>query len=767
MFLRYFFVAIFLLLKVSSVYSQANSTKFNGSAIRGHIVEKSTGLHIPYATIKIEETGLIFPVDESGHFHKTDLPSGKFRIIASSLGYLPKDTIVEIRPYENILLNFELTESSLNMNEVVVTATRNESKRRESPSVVNVIGKRLFEQSASSNLSQVLNFQPGVRVEVSCQNCAVTQVRINGLEGQYSQILLDSRPIFSSLATVYGVEQLPASMIERVEVLRGGGSAVFGSNAIGGVINIITKEPIKNTLSISNQTASLGKGAMDFTTSLNSSFVSKDFSTGVYLFGMIRDRSQYDRDGDGFSDIPVLDAETIGFRGYHKFNPNARLTLEYHHMNEFRRGGDSLSRPPHEASVAEQVRHKINGGGVKLDLNSKNYKHRVSIFTSAQKIGRDSYFGTNHDLSAYGRTDDITLSAGTQYSLNIKRFLFLPSEFTAGFEYNYNYLKDAMLGYNRIIDQMTYAYGGYVQNEWKNDKLSILLGARLDKNSHVKNPIFSPRVNLRYSPVENIIFRGSYSSGYRAPQAYSEDLHVEAVGGNVSLIVLDPDLRPEYSNSLSASADWYFFAGPVQMNILGEVFHTNLKDVFALEAIGRDESGNILLERKNESGALISGGNIELKANYGNSLSAQAGFTLQSSRYKEPYKWSDDEEVYSDKRMHRTPDNYGYFTLSWNPYAKFNISATTVYTGSMIMPHFAGYIERDRLEKTSSFWDIGLKLSYDIKFGDDFVLQINAGIKNILDSYQRDLDKGALRDAGYVYGPGNPRTFFAGVKIDL
>ena len=761
------YLTIIVLLCYGVVKSQPNSNKEKISSIAGHIIEKETGEHIPFATIKIEELRINFSADASGHFHRNNIPSGRYKFSASALGYLINDTIIEIQPGRLSTINFEMSQSSFNVDEVVVTATRNESKRKESPSVINVIGKRLFEQSASTNLSQVLNFQPGVRVEVSCQNCAVTQVRINGLEGQYSQILLDSRPVFSSLAAVYGIEQLPASMIERVEVLRGGGSAVFGSNAIGGVINIITKEPIKNTLSISNQTGLTGKGSVDYTTSLNSSYVTGDFNTGVYLFGMIRDRSPYDRDGDGFSDIPVLDAETIGFRGYHKFTPNAKLTLEYHHMNEFRRGGDSLSKPPHEVTVAEQVKHKINGGAAKFDVNSKDYKHKISIFTAAQKIGRDSYFGTNKDYNAYGRTDDITISAGTQYSTQIKRLIFMPSEFTAGFEYNYNFLKDAMLGYDRILEQEAITFGGYIQNEWKSENVSVLIGARLDKNNHVSKPIFSPRLNLRYTPKENLIFRGSFSSGYRAPQAYSEDLHVEAVGGYVTLIVIDPLLKPEYSNSLSASADYSFFAGPIQMNLLAEVFHTSLKDVFALEAIGRDEAGNILLLRKNEKGALISGANIELKANYGNSLSAQAGFTVQSSRYKELYKWSEDPSLTADKRMHKTPGKYGYLTVSWNPYTRFNTSFTCVYTGSMLMPHFAGYIDKDRLQVTPSFLDLGIKFSYDINISGDHIIQLNAGIKNFLDSYQTDLDRGEFRDAGYVYGPGNPRTFFAGIKIDL
>ena len=117
-----------------------------------------------------------------------------------------------------------------------------------------MVSRKLFENTNSVCLAQGLNFQPGLRVETNCQNCGTQQVRINGLDGAYSQILIDSRPIFSALAGVYGIEQIPANMIDRVEVIRGGGSALFGANAIAGVINIITKEPTSNSVEVANTT---------------------------------------------------------------------------------------------------------------------------------------------------------------------------------------------------------------------------------------------------------------------------------------------------------------------------------------------------------------------------------------------------------------------------------------------------------------------------------------------------------------------------------
>lgn len=123
---------------------------------------------------------------------------------------------------------------------------------------MNVVDSKVFESANANNLAQGLVFQPGVRVENNCQNCGFNQVRINGLDGRYSQILIDSRPIMSALAGVYGLEQIPTNMIDRVEVVRGGGSALFGSSAIAGVINIITKEPTTNSVSFSESLGATG-----------------------------------------------------------------------------------------------------------------------------------------------------------------------------------------------------------------------------------------------------------------------------------------------------------------------------------------------------------------------------------------------------------------------------------------------------------------------------------------------------------------------------
>ena len=732
--------------------------------ITGHIVKHGSHEHIPYVNVTLKGTTHGVVVDASGHYFMKNLPEGTYTIVASGIGYEPQEKEITLLPHKTIEVNFELRESSVLVDQVVISANRQETNRREAPTIVNVISSKLFENTASNNLADALGYQPGVRVEFNCSNCGVPQLRINGLEGQYSQILLDSRPIFSSLANVYGLEQLPASMVERVEVIRGGGSALFGANAIGGVVNIITKEPLRNTLTLSNNTQVID-GTWDTNTAFNGSFVSDDYRAGMYIFGMLRDREGYDRNGDGFTELPKLESETIGFRGYYKTGAYSKLTAEYHHIREFRRGGDQFDRPPHEVEIAEQLRHKIDGGGLKFDLWSADYKHRMNVYTSAQNINRDSFFGTSENPEAYGRTSDVTFVGGGQYTYGFKKLFFLPSDLTIGAEYNMNNLHDVMLGYHRDLKQKTYTYGGYFQNEWKSSKINLLIGARVDKHNLIEDVIFSPRANVRYTPVENVILRASYSSGYRAPQAYDEDLHVEAVGGKVALITLAEDLDPEYSNSYSVSADLYKQWGSLQANLLLEGFYTDLKDAFKLEG-GQttDEQGNLLYTRVNSDGAVVKGINAELALNWAK-FGVQMGYTLQSSKYKKLEEII--EGAPEQREMARTPDNYGYFVMNYSPCHRFTASLSGNYTGSMYIPHDATDFNDVEIIKSEEFFDLGFKLAYTIPLTSAIDLELNAGMKNVFDAYQKNVDAGPSKDAGFIYGPSLPRTFFFGLKFTL
>ena len=739
--------------------------KKSDAHIAGHVLDAHTQEHLSFVNVQVEGTALGCLTDESGHFYLKNLPEGELTIVFSMMGYETEKRTVSLRRDTLIEMNVAIAETSFMIDNVVVTANKYETKQREVATIVNVISPLIIQSTTSNTMADVLNFQTGLRVEETCSNCGVPQIRINGLEGQYTQILMDSRPIFSSLASVYGLEQLPAGMVDRIEVIRGGGSALFGANAIAGVVNIITKEPTRNFFNVSNTSAFTQQGTYDINTNLNASVVSENQKAGIYVFGVQRNRQQYDRDKDGYSDIPTLNSTTVGLRSFFKTSDYSKITAEYHHTTEFRRGGYGIdSLQPHESPLTEQLKHNIDAATMKWDMYTADSKHFVSAYTSFQHIGRDSYFGTNCNPDAYGKSTDIVSVTGAQYRFSYPCGL-MNADLSAGVEYSYNQLRDQILGYDRNTLQRVHLGGGYVQNEWKNKQWSILVGGRLEQHSLLEKPIFSPRANVRYTPIDPIILRVSYASGYRAPQIYEEDLHVGAVGGEVSLISLDENLRPEYSHSVSGSIDMYQRFGKWDLNLTLEGFFTQLNDVFTLVENGHDALGNLLLTRTNASGARVAGLNVEAKVGYGHLLTFQAGYTYNHSRYIQPEQWS--PTIAPQRRMFRTPDHYGYFLLNIEPVKHFHILTNGKVTGNMLVQHFAGYIPEDKEVTTPVFFEWDVKLCYDIPIYKHYTLEINAGVKNLLDHFQQDLDKGMDRDAGYIYGPATPRTFFAGVNLKI
>ena len=296
---KIFLLFLGLIAYVASMANPSLNTEETTDAnIYGHVIDKATGEHLPYIVVMLKGTTIGVTTENTGHYMMRNIPEGSFIVEVSAIGYKTQTREIEIRKGNSYEVNFILEEDLVQIDGVIVSATRSETTRRMSPTLVNVIGMDTYSKANCTTVAQGLSFQPGVRVENNCQNCGFQQVRINGLDGQYTQILIDSRPVFSALAGVYGIEQLPANMVDRVEVMRGGGSALFGSSAIAGTINIITKEPVRNSSSISHTTMSIGGSpALHNTTDINASIVSEDNKLGLAVFG------QSSRDG---CQLPVV-----------------------------------------------------------------------------------------------------------------------------------------------------------------------------------------------------------------------------------------------------------------------------------------------------------------------------------------------------------------------------------------------------------------------------------------------------------------------------
>ena len=229
------FILMSALLAASSLAGCPAKAAPTDANITGHVVDSETGEHMPYYTIRLLGTSIGTLTDASGHYTLRNLNPGNYTIEALCTGYKTMQKEVAIEHGRTLEINFDVTPDAFMLEQVVVTGSKSEQKRRNSPVLVSVVNNKIFDQVSACSLADGLNFQPGVRVENDCQNCGFTQVRINGLDGHYSQILMNSRPVFSALAGVYGLEQIPANKIVRVEVMRGGASALLGSSARGGL----------------------------------------------------------------------------------------------------------------------------------------------------------------------------------------------------------------------------------------------------------------------------------------------------------------------------------------------------------------------------------------------------------------------------------------------------------------------------------------------------------------------------------------------------
>lgn len=762
----------------------------NTAAVISGTVRSSTE-SIPFATLRVQASGERTSTALDGTYHLS-LAAGTHLVTVSATGYRTNAKEIKLKEGQKVVLDFEILEDILGLDEVVVSGTRNRVERKNTPVIVSTLKPKLLTATQSITLADGLNYAPSVRVETNCQNCGFTQVRLNGLDGSYTQVLLNSRAVFTSLIGVYGLEQVPTSTIERVEVVRSGGSALYGSSAIAGTVNIITKDPVLNTWEVGSNVALIDGDALDRVVNFNTSQVADDLSSGFTLFGLYRNRDAYDANDDGFTEIVELQNTSVGGKAFVKPNEHSRVSINLNAIREYRRGGDRLDLAPQFTDITEELDHDTFIGGLDYEISSNDYSSTFRVYSSASITDRDSYYGglgggrTQQDSllanNAFGVTQDLALVNGVQYTKTFKN----EDELTLGVEHNHNNTEDNIPGYNRVIDQETNAIGGYVQYEWKpTDRFTALIGTRLDnvdvdgqftiggieRAVDVNQTALSPRLTLSYKITDNLKFRGGYARGFRAPQAFNEDLHISSVGGEPQFVILSNDLETEFSNAFTGSLNYSKNLGLLQLDFLAEGFFTTLQDPLTIVSTGATlENGSILEEVRNGPGARVYGSNFEFGVSPNTQWQFQLGGTIQRTQFDQPQLLFESDGTAGEtdiavNEFVRTPNTYGYLNASWIPSNRFNVDLTGTYTGTMLVPHVisnTGFLE---LNDVNAFFDLNLKLETHIDFKEDFRVTISGGMKNIFDSYQDDFDVGPLRDSDYIYGPNSPRSLFLGIKF--
>lgn len=664
------------------------------------------------------------------------------------------------------------------LDNVVVTGTKTFKRQTESPVIVNILDNKTLAQLQVCNLSEGLKFQPGLRIETDCQTCNYTQLRMNGLQGGYSQILINGRPIFSPLMGLYGMEQLPVNMIERIEVIRGGGSSLYGSSAVGGTVNVITKLPKKSGYEVNSFYQNIGQQTHDFNFGANATLVNEVENAGISFFLNKRDRGFYDANGDNFSEIPQMENTSLGLNAFYQFTENQKLEVSLSNLNEYRFGGEMVDKPAYLTQQSEERFHRIWMGSADYQINFNNDRSSFILYSAFQNTNRDHYTGIipddvdelqNHfENPPYGTSFNQTLQGGFQINHELSQFLKGRNVLTLGTEYISDEVLDEIPSYNYLIDQHTKNFGAFVQSDWDiTEKINLLTGIRVDQHNLVDNLVYNPRVALLIKPLTGLQYRLSYGTGFRAPQAFDTDLHVAFAGGGVSRVQLSPSLVPEFSQSISTSVNYDKITDKFISGFTLEGFYTQLDNAFVLENIGEDAFG-LVFEKSNGQSAFVQGLTLELRTNYNRKAQLEAGFTLQQSLFEDPVEYIQD--VAPTRQFLRTPNDYGFANLTLTPSKRWNVNLNYVYTGRMELAHFGGAenFPNDAFVITRPFSELSGKVSYIHhvhRFENN--IEFYGGVKNIFNAYQNDFDLGKNRDSNYIYGPAMPRTVFVGIKISV
>jgi outer membrane receptor for ferrienterochelin and colicins len=616
---------------------------------------------------------------------------------------------------------------------------------------MTIVPGEFLRRLGQPTLGSALCYVPAARVEVNCQTCNYSQVRLSGLSGAYTQLLINGRPIVSPLVTLYGLDQFPTAMLDRIEVLRGAGSVLYGSSAIAGVVNLITRDRWTSSASVNTSLSVIGGSALETRSSAMLLLGNDDeHAPSFAILAHRRTRDGYDANGDGFTELAQLRSTGVSLDlragdsiGAFHFN----VTL----LGEERRGGNQLDRPPDRAEQAEYRNHEIVF--VNSDYRAWLGNHSLDVYAALSTTTRVHYTGVDY-ADGWGKTRSTTGVIGVQDVLTIgDRFLH---QMHIGAEYQFERTTDAIEAYGYAIDQHIRQAGIFTQANvtlWSG--CTALVGVRAAWHNALRGAVFLSRLGVLWSVSSALDLRLNYGEGFRAPQAFETDMHIAFASGGVSVIRIDPGLQHERARSITASVTHRGEKGTMFWEASLDAFASWLHAPFVLGDAGIDSNGNRILLRANGGDANVSGLTAEIYAQW-NLFELTATATVQRSWYAGPVQWS--SHLPAERRFLRTPDLYGSMTLRWRFSTRWEAMITGILTGSMLVPHMSP--AGDRLVHTPPMFDGSVTLRWRIAEERSAIGSITVGLTcgNVFNAYQQDFDRGRYRDSNYIWGPPQPRT---------
>ena len=676
-------------------------------------------------------------------------------------------------------------QQTIELEEVVVTGTRTERLITESPIQTELYKSEDFSNLNFSSVKEVLALVPSARFENDCQNCGLNQVQLLGLNQEYTALLFDGAPLYSGLAKVYGADLFPSIFVDRIEVVKGGGSVLYGPEAIAGVVNLITDEPkyTNGKIKFSAEHFDVGE-EQELEQSFIYDYVDSHQKYAISLYGMAMDRGAMDLGSDGYTEIPEFNNQILGSSLWYHPIEETEIKATYQFLNSDHRGGNKLDLSPEAADIAESLAHEIHTLGLTWEQQVSEDFY-FSLFGSLSSVNRDSFYGSRSanaqtaftDAGNPGSVTDhwiasneslVTGTARKIWGQADNQVYYVDSQFnhvfdkhtvSYGAQYRFEVMKDAT-PYNPFSPTSKDSVanlGLYLQNQWTiSPNFELVPGIRIDNNNNVGNVIFSPRLAAKFNLTDQTMIRSSYSTGFNAPGVFNEDQHITVTNEGSIDLVNDPNLKEESSQTFSFGIE----NRPSAMNgyvvLLSQIHYTQVRDTFDI-----DDSNSTIWIRENGPDSNIFVWENSLSWQINDHWKLDTNLSYISSKF--------DRSVnrvsgFSTNQYLKTPEWTGGFILNYNNHDRIDAYLSTNFTGSMIaVAEDADFVNKD----TPDFWEIDLGLSKEFPgLIGNMDLKLLGGLKNLLDQRQKDFqENGADRDVTYFYGPSRPRSFYFAAEL--
>ena len=519
------FILVVSILTFSSTYSQ--EVTLSGSVT-------SENSPAPFVNIYLKNTELGTSSNENGWYELKNIPPGKYTLIASTIGYIPFSQSIVVKKEQEQFINIDLKPSIESLDEMVVTGTMKPVSRLESPVPVEVYKPSFFKKNPTASIFEALQNVNGVRPQINCSVCNTGDIHINGLEGPYTLVLIDGMPIVSGLGTVYGLSGIPNSLIEQIEIVKGPASTLYGSEAVGGLINIITKNNLTAPIfSGDSFITDWGEYNLDVGTKVN---VSKKISLllGINYF---KYDNPIDNNGDNFTDLTLQDRISI-FQKWNFTRKKSRiLSLAGRFFYEDRWGGELQWTPEFRGGDEIYGESIYTRRWEVLGKYQLPFEEQLMLSFSYNDHSQNSVYGdvsylADQRIGFTQLTWDKSLGKHSVLAGSALRYNYYDDNTPATLDLNGNKPDEVIIPSIFLQDEIAF-----------NKKHSLLLGARYDyDNRH--GSIFTPRGAYRFKFTDTDILRLNAGTGFRVVNLFTEE-HAALTGSRE--VVITEELKPERS----------------------------------------------------------------------------------------------------------------------------------------------------------------------------------------------------------------------------